>query len=104
VSFSSVLIFVALCHRAMRSIRELSSYLKVVRSGSDSFCQCPEAGGIFTKCNLVRALRGFQPITARLTFLMITEARLTTSCYDGFLQSSGFLKNVFSLVTVEASL
>jgi len=35
---------------------------------------------------------------------MITEARLTTSCYDGFLQSSGFLKNVFSLVTVEASL
>jgi len=39
----------------------------------------PSPARIFTKYNLVRAIRGFQPITVRITFRIIDEARLPTS-------------------------
>jgi len=43
-----------------------------------------QTGSIFTKCNLIRLIRGFQPITARITFQinwwsLSSHAHLTTS-------------------------
>jgi len=51
-------------------------------------------GGIFTKCNLVRAIRGFQPITAQITFRIIDEAYPATKYLykSGLVQSIGFLR------------
>ena len=53
-----------------------------------------ETGSIFTKCNLVRAIRSFQPITVRITFRIIDEARPEKSyLYEaGLVQSSGLLR------------
>jgi len=51
---------------------------------------CP-TGGIFAKYNFERVIRGFQPITARITFRIIDEACLAMSyLYEaGLVQSSG---------------
>jgi len=48
-------------------------------------------------------LVSFQPITARITFRIIDEARLATSYLHeaGLVQSSGLVRNAFSAVAVE---
>jgi len=65
-----------------------------------------QPGRTFMKCNLVRAIRGFQPITTRITLRIIDEARPATSeLYEAALvQSSCLLRNAFSVVTVEINL
>ena len=65
-----------------------------------------DSGSIFAKCYLVRVTRSFQTITARITFRIIDEVRLATSYLHeaGLVQSSGLLRNAFSVVTVEVNL
>ena len=85
-------------------LKGLYSLLQHIKDGCIFKKTC--SGRIFTKCNLVRAVRGFQPITARVTFRVIDEARLATSyLYEASLvQSSGLLRNAFSVVTVQINL
>ena len=56
-------------------------------------------GRIFTKCNLIRWLRGFQPITVRMTFQIIDEACLATPTSNELLvwSSSGHFTRAFTM-------